>query len=340
MDQISRHLITLILLGLAVHLLVPQFATLEHSMQVLRQMALWAIILAILAQICSYLGSGYLLKSIVQLSDHKLGIGKATMIVLAAASLGMVAGGMVGIAAATYRWVQKAGASPEAAGLAGIIPGFFNASVLVLVSLVGLVHLLFVHQLNRLQALSFAFILLLLGGLAGLLIWGFRHRAGLAGIIHQLSNRWSAIRKKEYSPEKIDHWLRGLFNSWDVLIKGGWQGPAFGATLNLVFDMLTLYFLFIAAGHPVSPGVLLTGYGIPLLIGRVAFFIPGGIGVVESTMVALYDNLGVPDPISVVVVLAYRILSFWIPFLLGFPMIFLLQRGLNRSNNNIASTGK
>lgn len=103
--------------------------------------------------------------------------------------------------------------------------------------------------------------------------------------------------------------------------------------------MLTLYFLFIAAGHPVSPGVLLTGYGIPLLIGRLAFFIPGGIGVVESTMVALYDNLGVPDPVSVVVVLAYRILSFWLPFLLGFPMIFLLQRGINSSNNNVAASG-
>jgi uncharacterized protein (TIRG00374 family) len=337
-EQISRHLFTLIILGLAVHLLIPQFTTLEHSLQVLQQMALWAIILAIIAQIASYLGSGYLLKAIVQLSDHKLTIGKATIIVLAAASLGMVAGGMVGIAAATYRWVQKAGVTPETAGLAGIIPGFFNASVLVLVSLIGLVHLLLVHQLTTLQAVSFAFILLLLGGLVGLLIWGFRHRSGLARIIHRLSNRWSDLRKKEYSPEKIDNWLSGLFNSWDVLIKGGWQGPAFGATLNLVFDMLTLYFLFMAAGHPVSPGVLLTGYGIPLLIGRVAFFIPGGIGVVESTMVALYDNLGVPDPVSVVVVLAYRILSFWLPFLLGFPMIFLLQRGLNNSSNNVASS--
>lgn len=338
-EQISRHLFTLIILGLAVHLLIPQFVTLEHSMQVLQQMVLWAIILAIIAQISSYLGSGYLLKSIVQLSDHKLSTGRATIIVLAAASLGMVAGGMVGIAAATYRWVQKAGATQETAGLAGIIPGFFNASVLVLVSLVGLIHLLFVHQLTKLQAVSFVFIFLLLGGIAGLLIWGFRHRVVMARFIHQLSNRWSDIRKKKYSPEKIDNWLSGLFNSWDVLIKGGWQGPAFGAILNLVFDMLTLYFLFIAAGHPVSPGVLLTGYGIPLLIGRLAFFIPGGIGVVESTMVALYDNLGVPDPISVVVVLAYRILSFWLPFLLGFPMIFFLQRSLNSSNNNVASSG-
>lgn len=108
----------------------------------------------------------------MQLSDHKLSPGRATIIALAAASLGMVAGGMVGIAAATYRWVQKAGATQETAGLAGIIPGFINANVLVLVSLVGLVHLLFVHQLTALQAVSFGFILFLLGGIAGVFTMG------------------------------------------------------------------------------------------------------------------------------------------------------------------------
>ena len=325
--QIGRHLVTLIVLGLAVHLLIPQFTSLEHSMQVLRQMAIWAVTLAIIAQTFSYLGSGYLLKSVVRLSDHSLSVGRATIIVLAAASLGMVAGGMVGIAAATFRWVQKAGATQETAGMAGIIPGFFNSSVLVLVSLFGLVHLLLVHQLSRLQALIFVFVLLFLSGLAGLLIWGFRHRAGLAQLIHRLGGHWSGMRRQDYAPERIDDWLMGLFNSWDLLIRGGWRGPILGAALNVLFDMLTLYFLFIAAGHPISPGILLTGYGLPLLIGRMAFVVPGGVGVVEGTMVALYDNLGIPDHVSVVVVLAYRILSFWLPLLLGFPFIIILQQG-------------
>ena len=35
-------------------------------------------------------------------------------------------------------------------------------------------------------------------------------------------------------------------------------------------------------------------------------------------MVALYDSLKVPDEISVVVILGYRLLSFWLPTLLGF----------------------
>ena len=101
--------------------------------------------------------------------------------------------------------------------------------------------------------------------------------------------------------------------------------------------MLTLYFLFIAAGNRVSLGVLLTGYGLPLLLGKMAFFIPGGIGVIESTMTGLYVSLGVSNSVTVVVVLAYRILSFWIPLLLGFPMIFIMQHKTANRNAPIES---
>ena len=323
--QVGRYLVPLVILGLAVHLLVPQLSSLEHSMQVLQTMAVWAVFLAIIAQILSYFGSGYLLKSIVQLSGDHFSLGKATAIILASASLGMVAGGMVGIAAATYRWTKKAGAKPETAGLAGTIPGFFNITVMVLVSTAGLLHLLLIHELSRLQVLSFVLLLGFLLAITVLFVWGFRHRIALEKMGHRLAGWWFALRKREYHAEKMDSWLEGLFNTWDILINGGWRGPALGASLYLFFDMLTLYFVFLAVGYPVAPGVLLTGYGLPLLLGRLAFIIPGGVGVIEGTMVALYDGLGVPDPVTVVVVLGYRIISFWLPLLLGFPLIIWLQ---------------
>jgi uncharacterized membrane protein YbhN (UPF0104 family) len=46
-------------------------------------------------------------------------------------------------------------------------------------------------------------------------------------------------------------------------------------------------------------------------------------------MAALYDGLGVPDGVTVVVVLTYRVLSFWLPMLLGFPLVPYLQRKLS-----------
>jgi uncharacterized protein (TIRG00374 family) len=102
-------------------------------------------------------------------------------------------------------------------------------------------------------------------------------------------------------------------------------GPQVGAGLNIGFDVLTLYFLFIAAGHPVGPGILLAGYGLPLMVGKISF-LPGGVGIVEGTMAALYGSLGVPNGVTVVVVLTYRIISFWLPTVLGFPLAVYLQR--------------
>jgi len=334
--QTLRYVLPLIVLGLAVHLLIPQLTSLESSFKVLRQMALWAVLLAVIVQVISYLGSGYLLKSIIDLSGHSFSTFKATVIVMAAASLGMVAGGMVGSAAATYRWIQKEGAKPEAAGLAGIIPGFFNSSVLVLISLVGLVHLLVVHQLSRLQAISFAVILFFLIVVAVVFLWGFRHQHRIIEMVHGVSAWVAGLRGREYHPAKTDGWLERLFDAWALLVKGGWRQPVIGAVINVVFDMLTIYFLFMAAGHPVSPGILLTGYGLPLIFGRMAFIFPGGVGVIEGTMVALYDGLGIPDPITVVVVLSYRILSFWGPLILGFPMILYLQHKYHNHQTNLS----
>lgn len=323
----GRALVILIVLGLAVHIYLPMIPTLEHSVKVVQQMALWAVGLSVLAQALSYVCAGYLLRSIVHLTARVLSIFRAVLIVMAAYSLGMAAGGMVGAAAATYRWVHKQGTRSEIASIASTMPGFFNSSVLLLAASVSVIHLLINKQLSNIQLLGFTLILLTLISLSVLLLWGFRHRVALIQLTHRLATRWSGFRKRTYDPHKADQWFMGLFEAWELMIKGGWRGPALAAVLNVACDMLTLYFMFIAAGYPISAEVLLTGYGLPLLLGRMAFFIPGGIGVVEGTMAALYDGLGVPDSISVVVVLAYRLVSFWLPLGIGFLLIGFLENG-------------
>ena len=320
-----RYLTLLVVLGLAVHLILPQRVSLEHSYQVIQSMIIWAVIFALVAEFMSYLSSGYILKAIVRLSGGAFSLFKGTIIVLAAYSLGMVAGGLIGIAAATYRWMSKEGVAPQTAGFAGTLPGFLNSCVLFLVSLAGLVYLLVVHELSRIQAISYLFVFLLLGALASLLVWGMGHRPWMKEFADRIVKKWSKLRHVPYRPETTKFFLNELFNDWDSLLVGGWRGPLLGAILSVAFDMLTLYFLFIAANYPISPDKLLTGYGLPLLLGKMAFFIPGGIGVVESTMTSLYISLGVPSSVAVVVVLSYRLISFWLPLLLGFPLILTLE---------------
>lgn len=93
-----------------------------------------------------------------------------------------------------------------------------------------------------------------------------------------------------------------------------------GAILNTSFDVVTLGFLFWAANYRISAAILLAGYGIPQLLGKFTVIL-GGVGVVEGGMVGLYTLLGAPRPSTVIVVLAYRLFSFWIPTLVGIALV-------------------
>jgi uncharacterized protein (TIRG00374 family) len=319
-----RYLLPLILLGLAVHVLLPQIATFEQSFQVVERMMLWAVVLAVATQALSYLGSGYLLKSLAAVVGQRLSLVRGTVIFTAASTVGLVAGGPVGNAAVTFRWMRGSGVNAEGAALAGSLPTLFYSAALVIVGIFGLVHLLIVHELSALQAIGFGLTLLILTLVAGVAVFGVRNRSRLETLLVRLVSRWAALRRRSYDTATTLTALGRWYSAWEALRAGGWRGPMLGATLNTTFDMLTLYFLFVAAGHPVGPGVLLAGYGLPLLLGKVSF-LPGGVGVVEATMAALYDGLGVPDGVTVVVILIYRLMSFWLPLLVGLPLIPYLQ---------------
>ena len=314
------------LLGLAVHLILPQITALKHSWQVLKALTPWAVGLAFIAQALSYLGSGYLLQTVISLTHQCIKLIRSTLIVLGAASIGMVAGGMVGSSTAIYHWTSREDGHLEGATLASILPSLFNNLILVLVSIFGLVHLILVHNLSRAQLIGFGAIILILGFVIGLVVLALCYRDRATAVILWAASLLARLRRKPFDSSGAQESARNLFNAWDSLRGGAWHGPAIGAVLNVVFDMLTLFFLFIAAGHDVSPGILLAGYGLPLLLGKMAFVVPGGVGVVEGSMAALYDGLGVPDPVTVVVVLGYRLISFWIPSLSGFPIAAYLQR--------------
>jgi uncharacterized protein (TIRG00374 family) len=323
--RVGRYLPPLLLLGLAVHLILPQIATLEQSLQVIKGMALWAVALAVVAEVLSYVGSGFLLLAIVAVVGQRLSIVRSILITMAASSIGLVAGGMVGNAAATYRWTRASGVSRGGAVLAGWLPWLFNNGALVVIGVFGLLHLLIAHELSTLQAIGFGLTLLVLSLVVSVILWGVYHRLQLTTLAMRVTSHWAKLRRRPYDPAVAQAATGRLFSAWDTLRAGGWRGPVLGSALSIVFDMLTLYFLFIAAGHVVSPGVLLAGYGLPLLLGKVSF-LPGGVGIVEGTMAALYDGLGVPGGVTVVVILTYRVLSFWLPTLLGFPLVPYLQR--------------
>src|SRR3989304_5035923 len=240
--HIGQRIGLLALLGIAVHLILPQITALENSWRVLKSMALWGVGLAFIAQVLSYLGSGFLLQKTLAIARQVVSLMRSTLIVLGAASVGMVAGGTVGSSAAIYRWTSADEGSVEGATLASILPSLFNNLMLVLLSIFGLVHLILVHNLTQAQLIGFSLLAVRCRSRASAaIIWGASHVARL--------------RRRPYDPSLIRKEIDYIFTAWDALWRGEWHVLALRAFLNSAFDMLTLYLLFIAAGANVSLGV-------------------------------------------------------------------------------------
>ncbi len=328
--KIWRNAATLIIFGLALYLILPQIKALENSWQVLNKMRLWVVGLAFLAQVMSYLGSGYLLKKVLQLTGQSVSLLRSTLIVLGAASIGLVAGGTVGSSISIIKWTSGEKGSVGGATLAGLLTSLFVSFMLVIFSIFGLVHLILVHDLTRIQIIGFSFTLGFLGLVIAVSILASHYRTRAASIIMQIAQFASRLRRKPFNPITTAQETDTVFLAWDAIWSGKWHPLALGAFLNVFFDMATLYLLFIAARDNITFGMLLSGYALPLLLGRIAFILPGGVGVVETSMVALYASLGIPSTTAVVVVGAYRLISFWIPSLAGFPIAASLSRSRNK----------
>jgi uncharacterized protein (TIRG00374 family) len=323
--RLVRSLLYLIIIGLVLYILVPQITSIEESIRVLRSMWRWLVGLALLAQMGSYVGRGYLLKAIVDLGKTKLSLGRGVLIAFASGSIGLIAGGWVGAGAATYRWIGKGEETSTEAVLAGIMPPFLNEIMLVLVTIIGLVYLLIDVDLPRGQMVGISLSLVLVSIGLLIIVYAMQHQATVEPFALKSVDRVMHVLRRTYDPAVIRKAIEDLYQGLALLANKGWIRPALGAAINVGLNMLSLYFLFLAAGHRIHPGVLVAGYGLAYLLGKVAYISPGGLGLIEGGMTAIYSVLGVPQSIGVVVILSYRLFSFWLPTLFGFAAAAYLE---------------
>src|SRR5579871_701040 len=133
--KVRRYLFLLIVLGLSLYILLPQFARIEHAFQVASTLKIPFVALSFTAQILSYLGSGYLLRAVVGMSDPPVSIVEGALVTAGANSMGTLGGGVLGTAGMTYLWLRHRGVSTGAAGLGGWLPIFLTNVTLAIVTL-------------------------------------------------------------------------------------------------------------------------------------------------------------------------------------------------------------
>jgi uncharacterized protein (TIRG00374 family) len=93
------------------------------------------------------------------------------------------------------------------------------------------------------------------------------------------------------------------------------------------FDNAVLYACFRAFGESPPITLVLMGYLIGQLGGLLP--IPGGIGGIEGGLIGTLIVYGLPAAATAAAVLAYRLILFWLPLILGAVAFASLKRGLD-----------
>jgi uncharacterized protein (TIRG00374 family) len=103
-----------------------------------------------------------------------------------------------------------------------------------------------------------------------------------------------------------------------------WKAAMLLSSGRLAFDFGTLLACVRATGVKPDPSLVLLAYAVAGLLALIPIT-PGGLGIVEAGLSALLILAGVPGVDAVVATLAYRIISYWLPILVG-PFAYLAFR--------------
>ncbi len=108
---------------------------------------------------------------------------------------------------------------------------------------------------------------------------------------------------------------------------GNWRVIA-GSLGYWAFDNAVLWATFKAFGVSVPLTVILMGYLIGQLGGLLP--IPGGIGGIDGGLIGALIVYGAPAAGTAAAVLAYRVILFWLPLIVGGIAFAMLRRDMPR----------
>ncbi|MBQ2665728.1 UPF0104 family protein [Methanobrevibacter sp.] len=87
-----------------------------------------------------------------------------------------------------------------------------------------------------------------------------------------------------------------------------------------IFEILRVYFVFLAFGAMVNPIVIGEVFILASLAGMIPL-LPGGLGAVDGIMIIFYSAAGITASISAAATVIERLISFWLAIILGLMIL-------------------
>jgi uncharacterized membrane protein YbhN (UPF0104 family)/membrane-associated phospholipid phosphatase/tRNA A-37 threonylcarbamoyl transferase component Bud32 len=299
-----RTVVTVLVGGVAVHVLIPQAAELRHTLEALRTARWGWLVPAIAASAFTYVMAAAALTAAAGLT---LPIVRTTLAELASSVANRVAPGGLGAAATDVRYLQRSGLdrarAVAAVGLTSAVGFVVHGLGLVSVgAAMALTHSISFHPRlpSHWTLLVVAAAVLAAAGLLRLTSLGRDHigppvRAAVQALRDVVHQRRRAVHVVAAAV--------GVTGGYILALAAALR--AFGAHPSL---------LTVAAAYLMGAAI---GSASPT---------PGGLGAVEAALVAGLTRLAVPAGPAIAGVLGFRLVTYWLPILPGALALRFLRR--------------
>jgi len=305
-----------------VYLFWPFIGEMRHIIDILRTAAWGWFGLAVVIQAFSYASLTGLNFLLLQPFQGKISFWRLLAILpsIAFIEVALPSAGASGIVLRA-RFLGRRGYSVESSTFTNILEMIYLSVFMVAISLAGLWYLIRRGEIHAAQLILLAALTVAVLA-AGLLIYRTgRKREGGKALAGWFLARWNRLmgflHRPPYQQEDLDARLDSFYaglsqlgqtRRWPFLLAAG--GRVF-------LDVVSLGACFAIFHYAISPGILLTGFGLTLLLSGLAS-LPGGLGLADLSLAVIYARLGAPGAVAVAAALCYRLIAFWLLRFIGF----------------------
>jgi uncharacterized protein (TIRG00374 family) len=310
------------------YLVLPKLLGLKETWNRIQEGNVWWLAFGLVLELCSFGCYVALFRSVLVRHEPRIGWGESYQITMAglAATRLFASAGAGGIALTAWA-LRRSGMAPRVVAcrmiaFTGLLYGVYMATLVI----VGLG--LYVGLFPGPAPFAITVVPAIFGATA---IAVFLCVALLPRDFERLVAHWTksggsfarGARRVAAAPATAATGIRmalDLIRSRDPYLLGaiGWWG----------FDIMVLWACFHAFGDAPPQAVIVMSYFVGMLANTLP--LPGGIGGVDGGMIGAFTAFGVPVEISVVAVLAYRAIAFWLPTLPGAIAYLQLRRTVSR----------
>jgi len=231
-------------------------------------------------------------------------------------------GGLSGFAVRLYFFIRLS-IAPGTAATISLVQTFITNVILLFFVMLGFAYLLTANTLHGYALITTSTLLIcfvLASFIAMLLLF---HRALRRRTLFLMAEgvHWGLHRfAPRHKPGRVRIWRfqRNLNRSIDFLLdrKRHMVMPTVWIVIDWMVTLLILYAAFYTVRYPIPLSFVVVGFAVGIILSLVSF-VPGGLGVMEGSMAAIFASLSVPFETAVVAVLIFRVSYYVMPMIIS-----------------------